>query len=134
MISSGIFILPGLAHAKAGPAMVVAYLLAGLLAMTGMLSQAELVTAMPKAGGAYFYVTRSLGPAIGTIDGLITWLSISLKSAFALFGMAAFLLPFTTIDIHFISISLAVFFIFIDYIVIHFFYYCKYFFRVPRQP
>ena len=45
MISSGLFILPGLAHAKAGPAVIVSYLLAGLLAMTGMLSQAELVSA-----------------------------------------------------------------------------------------
>ncbi|MCK4325751.1 hypothetical protein KAW55_03255 [bacterium] len=40
MISSGFFILPGLAHAQAGPAVVVSYLLAGFLAMTGMLSQA----------------------------------------------------------------------------------------------
>ena len=56
MISSGMFILPGLAFAQAGPAVFVSYLLAGLLAMTGMLSQAELVSAMPKAGGDYFYV------------------------------------------------------------------------------
>ncbi|HUU23912.1 MAG TPA: hypothetical protein VM389_15360, partial [Phycisphaerae bacterium] len=30
MISSGLFVLPGLAHARAGPAVVVSYLLAGL--------------------------------------------------------------------------------------------------------
>jgi len=90
MISSGLFVLPGLAHAKAGPAVIVSYLLAGVLAMTGMLSQAELVSAMPKAGGTYFYVMRSMGPAIGTVNGIITWLSLSLKTAFALVGMAAF--------------------------------------------
>ena len=90
MISSGLFILPGLAHAQAGPAVIISYFIAGLLAMTGMLSQAELVSAMPKAGGTYFYVARSMGPALGTIDGLLTWLSISLKSSFALVGMAAF--------------------------------------------
>jgi len=72
MISSGIFILPGLAHAKAGPAVIVSYFLAGLLALTGVLSQAELVSAMPKAGGTYFYVTQSMGPAVGTIDGFLT--------------------------------------------------------------
>lgn len=65
MISSGLFILPGLAHAQAGPAVILSYLFAGLLAMTGMLSQAELVSAMPKTGGTYFYVTRSMGPAMG---------------------------------------------------------------------
>jgi len=113
MISSGLFILPGLAHARAGPAVVVSYLVAGLLAMTGMLSQAELVSAMPKAGGTYFYVTRSMGSAVGTVDGLITWFSLSMKSAFALVGMAAFtkLIPFLDIDIHIIAVLLCVLFI-----------------------
>ena len=83
MISSGIFILPGLAHARAGPAVVVSYLLAGFWALTGMLSQCELVSAMPKAGGTYFYATRSMGPGVGTVEGLVTWFSLSLKSALA---------------------------------------------------
>ncbi|MBZ0166606.1 MAG: amino acid permease [Candidatus Omnitrophica bacterium] len=91
MISSGLFVLPGIAHAKVGPVLFLAYLLAGLLALTGLFSQAELVSAMPKSGGAYFFVTRSLGPAVGTIQGLLTWLSLILKAAFALVGMAAFI-------------------------------------------
>lgn len=89
MISSGLFVLAGMAHAVAGPSVVVSYLIAGLLAVPGMLSQAELVSAMPKAGGTYFYVTRSMGPAVGTVDGLVTWMSLCLKSAFALAGLAA---------------------------------------------
>ncbi|MDY0169165.1 MAG: amino acid permease [Thermoguttaceae bacterium] len=80
MISSGIFVLPGLAHAQAGPAVVVSYFLAGLLASVGLLNVAELATAMPRAGGDYFFVTRTLGPAVGTIGGLLTWFSLSLKS------------------------------------------------------
>ena len=90
MISSGIFVLPGLAHTRAGPGVIISYFLAGLLAIPGMLSQAELVSAMPKAGGTYFYVTRSMGSAMGTIDGVLTWFSLCLKTAFALIGMAAF--------------------------------------------
>lgn len=111
MISAGIFILPGLAYAAAGPAIVLSYLLAGLLALTGMFAQAELVSAMPKAGGTYFYVTRSLGPAIGTIDGLITWFSLSLKSAFALVGMAAFVALLVPYDTRVVGIVLTLFFI-----------------------
>lgn len=112
MISSGLFVLPGLAHAKAGPAVIVSYLLAGILAMTGMLSQAELVSAMPKAGGTYFYVMRSMGPAIGTVNGVITWLSLSLKTAFALVGMAAFTGMLTSIDVRLIAVALCgVFFV-----------------------
>jgi len=116
MISSGLFILPGLAHGQAGPAVVISYLLAGLLAMTGMLSQAELVSAMPKAGGTYFYVTRSMGPAVGTVDGLITWFSLSLKSAFALVGMAAFTILIVNIDIHIVAPALCLIFVLINLI------------------
>jgi len=90
MISSGLFILPGLAHAKAGPAVVLSYFLAGLLALIGVLNIAELATAMPKAGGDYFFITRGLGPAIGIVAGMLSWFSLSLKSAFALVGIAAF--------------------------------------------
>lgn len=90
MISSGLFVLPGIAHAKVGPALFIAYFLAGLLALTGVFSQAELVSAMPKSGGAYFFVTRSLGPAVGTVQGLLTWFSLIFKAAFALVGIVAF--------------------------------------------
>jgi APA family basic amino acid/polyamine antiporter len=114
MISSGLFILPGLAYAKAGPAVIVSYLLAGLLAMTGMLSQAELVSAMPKAGGTYFFVMRSMGPAIGTVDGLITWLSLSLKTAFALVGMAAFTAMVTSFDVRLIAVALCLIFLVVN--------------------
>ena len=54
MVSSGLFILPGLAFAKAGPAVIVSYLLAGILCIPTALSKAELTSAMPKAGGDYF--------------------------------------------------------------------------------
>ncbi|MDH5186403.1 MAG: amino acid permease [candidate division WOR-3 bacterium] len=116
MISSGLFILPGLAHAQAGPAVFISYFLAGLLAITGMLSQAELASAMPKAGGTYFYVTRTLGPAVGTVDGLITWVSLSLKSAFALVGMSAFTILLINLDIRLIGVVLCLIFILINLI------------------
>jgi len=71
MISSGLFILPGLAYGKAGPAVIVCYFLAGLLSLPGMLSIAEMTTAMPKAGGDCFTIIRSLGPSAGTVAGTI---------------------------------------------------------------
>ena len=54
MISSGLFILPGLAYSKAGPVIIICYFFAGLLSIPGMLSLAEMTTAMPKAGGDCF--------------------------------------------------------------------------------
>jgi basic amino acid/polyamine antiporter, APA family len=110
MISSGLFVLPGLAHAHAGPAVIFSYFLAGLLAMTGMFSIAELTTAMPKAGGDYFFITRGLGPATGTVAGLLSWFSLSMKSAFALVGMSAFTIIFIDLDIRLISVIFCILF------------------------
>ncbi|WP_051694087.1 APC family permease [Desulfohalovibrio reitneri] len=90
MISSGLFILPGIAHAQAGPASVFSYFFAGLVACCGMLSVAEMITAMPKTGGDYFIVTRTLGPAVGTVTGLLVWFSLALKTSFALLGLSVF--------------------------------------------
>jgi len=88
MISSGIFILPGIAFSKVGPIMIFGYILGGLIAFTGILSVIELTTAMPKAGGDYFFIMRTLGPLIGTISGVLSWFAICLKTAFAIFGIA----------------------------------------------
>lgn len=90
MISSGLFVLPGLAFAKAGPGLFLSYMLAGLLAVPAMLSKAELSTAMPRAGGTYFFIERSLGGALGTFGGIAAWFSLAFKSAFALIGIGAF--------------------------------------------
>jgi basic amino acid/polyamine antiporter, APA family len=93
MISSGLFVLPALAYQKTGPAVVVAYLIAALLVIPAMLSKIELATAMPRSGGAYFFINRSLGPLFGTFSGFAAWLSLALKSAFALVGIGVFLGP-----------------------------------------
>jgi basic amino acid/polyamine antiporter, APA family len=116
MISSGLFILPGLAHAKAGPAVVVSYFLAGLLALIGVLSISELSTAMPKAGGDYFFITRGFGPAIGTVAGMLSWFSLSLKSAFALVGMAAFVRVIIDLNMHIVAVFLCLIFIFLNFV------------------
>ncbi len=88
MISSGLFVLPAIAFSKAGPAVILSYFFASILVIPSLLSQAELATAMPRAGGTYFYVERSLGPILGLFGGLANWFSLALKSAFAVLGMA----------------------------------------------
>ena len=98
MIGSGIFILPGLAMAEAGPAVILAFVIAGILVFPAAISIAELGTAMPEAGGDYIFIERGLGPAAGTIAGLGTWLMLMFKGALALIGgmfylSAVFALP-----------------------------------------
>ncbi len=91
MISSGLFVIPGIAAEKAGPLVIVAYLLSGLLLIPSLLSMAEMASAMPRAGGTYFFVSRSLGGMFGTLDGVGVWLALILKTSIALLGLGAYL-------------------------------------------
>lgn len=116
MISSGLFIIPGIAFARAGPAVVASYLLAALIALPTMLSAAELATAMPRAGGVYFFVSRSMGFDIGTIAGFARWFALSLKSAFSLIGIGIYSAIFAGISPLYISVSLCIIFIMINLI------------------
>ncbi|MBL1216492.1 MAG: amino acid permease [Planctomycetes bacterium] len=90
-LSAGFFLLPGFAVAEAGSAIVLAYAIAAIPMIPAMLSAIELATAMPRAGGAYYFLDRSLGPLVGTIGGIGTWAALVLKTAFALVGMGAYL-------------------------------------------
>ncbi len=94
MISSGIFILPGVVFPNVGPALFISYFLAGAVSLIGILNVIELSTAMPKAGGDYYFVTRSMGPLVGTVSGVLSWLALVMKSAFAIFGMSEVLYVF----------------------------------------
>ncbi len=91
MLGSGIFVLPGIAAMKTGPSVWLAYLLAGICVLPAALSKSELATAMPTSGGTYVFIERAFGPAMGTISGLGLWLSLLLKSSFALVGFGAYL-------------------------------------------
>ncbi len=110
MFSSGFFLLPGLAAAQAGPAVVIAYFIAGLLILPAMFSMAELATAMPRAGGAYYFLDRSLGPLAGTVGGLGTYLALTLKTAFALIGIGAYAAIFIELPVKPVAITLTLIF------------------------
>ncbi|MCY4047749.1 MAG: amino acid permease [Candidatus Dadabacteria bacterium] len=95
-LSAGFFLLPGIAAKEygLGPSVVIAYMVAVLSLVPVIFSIAELSTAMPRAGGAYYFIDRSLGPLFGTVGGIGTWLALVLKSAFALIGMGYYIALF----------------------------------------
>ncbi len=115
MVSSGLFVLPGLAYYYAGPAAVLSYVLAGILILPALFSKAELTTAMPKAGGDYYFIDRSLGHMAGSIAGIAAWVSLSIKTAFAFVGIRVFLEVLTP-DINSLAVTLIalVFFTFLN--------------------
>ncbi len=107
-LSAGFFLLPGIAAAQAGPAIIIAYMIAAIPMIPAMFSIIELTTAMPRAGGLYYYMDRTLGPALGTVGGIGTWLALILKVSFALVGMGAYIsLFFPGVPITAFAIALA---------------------------
>ena len=114
MISSGIFILPGLAYGRTGSYVPLVYLLAGFVALLASLALIELATAMPRAGGDYFYITRSMGPGVGTIMGLLSWLALMLKTAFAVFGLAELVFVLTGFPLRPVALIITALFLLIN--------------------
>ncbi|MDF1596532.1 MAG: APC family permease [Acidimicrobiia bacterium] len=108
MIGSGIFVLPGLAIQLAGPAAVLAYILAGLVVVPAALSKAEMATAMPMAGGTYLFIDRAMGPLMGTIAGFGVWFALVFKAAFALVGFEGYLDFFVDVPVQWVGIGLGV--------------------------
>ena len=108
MFSSGLFLLPGIAAATTGESVFLAYFFAGFLILPAMYAMAELSTAMPKAGGTYYFLDRAMGPLMGTIGGLGSWVAVVFKSAFALVGMGAYLGLYLELPFEITAIVLAV--------------------------
>ncbi|MFY4814920.1 amino acid permease [Haloarcula sp. AONF1] len=91
MIGAGIFVLPGEAILKAGSLASVAFILGGIIAMFTALSASELGTAMPRSGGAYYYVNHALGPMFGSVAGWANWLGLAFASAFYMVGFGRYI-------------------------------------------
>ncbi|RKS81999.1 amino acid/polyamine/organocation transporter (APC superfamily) [Haloarcula quadrata] len=91
MIGAGIFVLPGEAILKAGSLASVAFVLGGIIAMFTALSASELGTAMPRSGGAYYYVNHALGPMFGSVAGWANWLGLAFASAFYMVGFGRYI-------------------------------------------
>ncbi|MFC7175854.1 amino acid permease [Halosegnis marinus] len=100
MIGAGIFVLPGEAAAAAGPAVALSFVVGGVISLFTALSASELGTAMPKAGGSYYYVNHALGPLFGSVAGWGNWMGLAFASAFYMLGFGEYLatlLPIPTL-------------------------------------
>ncbi|WP_283679408.1 amino acid permease [Lentilactobacillus sp. Marseille-Q4993] len=70
VIGTGIFILPGtVAATKAGPGIIVSFILAAIICSTAAMCYAEFASALPVAGSAYSYGNLVFGEIIGWVLG-----------------------------------------------------------------
>ncbi|WP_276300624.1 amino acid permease [Halorussus lipolyticus] len=97
MIGAGIFVLPGQAAAAAGPAVALSFVVGGVISLFTALSASELGTAMPKAGGGYYYINHALGPLFGSVAGWGNWMGLAFASAFYTLGFGEYLATFLPI-------------------------------------
>ncbi len=81
-IGAGIFVMPGLVAAQTGTVILVNTVLCALVAVTVALSLSELATGLPRAGGSYYYINRSLGPFWGCVAGITQAISLMFAMAF----------------------------------------------------
>jgi APA family basic amino acid/polyamine antiporter len=81
MIGGGIFTTIGPGVHKAGPAVVVAFVLAGLASLLAALCYAELGAVIPSAGSAYTFAYATLGEVVGWIIGWNLILEYAISAA-----------------------------------------------------
>ncbi|WP_254840727.1 APC family permease [Natronomonas marina] len=86
MIGAGIFVFPGLAAGRAGPAAAASFAIGAVIALLVALPASELATAMPKSGGGYYFISRGLGALAGAVVGLSLWFGLVFATAFYLVG------------------------------------------------
>jgi amino acid transporter/nucleotide-binding universal stress UspA family protein len=90
MIGAGIFVLTGIAAGVAGPALVLAFFLNGLITTLTALSYAELGSAFPEAGGGYLWVKEGLGGANGFLAGWMSWFAHAVAGSLYAIGFGRF--------------------------------------------
>lgn len=74
MVGTGVFTSLGfqVKDVPSGPAILLLWLLGGLLALCGALSYAELVAAIPRSGGEYRFLGSLFHPSLGWAAGLLS--------------------------------------------------------------
>jgi APA family basic amino acid/polyamine antiporter len=96
IVGTGIYTLTGVGVAKAGPGIIVAFALVGVICAAVALAYAELSTMMPGAGGAYTYAYGALGELLAWIVGWSLILEYSLVVSAVAVGWSAYAVGFLT--------------------------------------
>lgn len=92
MVGTGVFVSIGIAAGAAGPATVLAIILAAFVAMCNALSSAQLAASHAVSGGTYEYGYRYLTPAFGFTAGWMFLCAKTASAATAALGFAGYLL------------------------------------------
>src|SRR5512136_110783 len=91
IIGTGIFVLTGIAaHDKAGPALILSFVVAGVACIFAALCYAEFASMVPVAGSAYTYAYATLGELLAWIIGWDLVLEYAVGSATVATGWSGY--------------------------------------------
>lgn len=91
IVGTGIYTLTGVGASRAGPAVILAFAIAGAVCACAALAYAEMATMIPTAGGAYAYTHVALGQTLAWIVGWSLILEYSLACSTVAVGWSAYL-------------------------------------------
>ncbi|MGA1216186.1 MAG: APC family permease, partial [Candidatus Nanopelagicales bacterium] len=94
IIGSGIFVILGVAIPKAGPAVLLSFLLAAVAALFSALAYAELASAIPASGSSYSYAYVTLGEIVAWAVGWMLMLEYGVSVAAVAVGWGEYLNSF----------------------------------------
>ena len=94
IVGTGIYTLIGVGAERAGPAVILAFLIAGLVCVCVALAYAELATLIPASGSAYTYSYTVLGEAIAWLIGWSLILEYSVVCAAVAVGWSGYAVGF----------------------------------------
>lgn len=87
-IGAGFFLGTGVAISEAGPAVLVSYVLAALIAVSVMYSLAELAAALPSMGSFSTYAEAGIGRWAGFLSGWLYWFMLIMVLGLEITGAA----------------------------------------------
>ncbi|GAA2640546.1 MULTISPECIES: amino acid transporter [Streptomyces] len=90
-LGTGIFVVLGTATPKAGPAVTISFVIAGLTALFSALSYAELAGSVPVSGSSYSYSYATMGELIAWICGWCLVLEYGVSVAAVAVGWGEYL-------------------------------------------
>jgi APA family basic amino acid/polyamine antiporter len=91
IIGTGIFVLTGRAAAQfAGPAIMISFIITGVLCAFVALCYAELASALPVSGSAYSYTYASMGELAAWVMGVLLLLEYGLAASVVAVGWSGY--------------------------------------------
>jgi len=98
IIGAGIFVLSGVAAGIAGPAVILSFLIAGVIAMFTALSAAELSSFITETGASYAYTKKAFGRFWSFLVGWFKYFDYMVGGAAVSVGFAAYLTSLFTLE------------------------------------